>query len=251
MKKIVPTPVFALDTLQDEQIKTTNTTNIVKASDGSGTPFVVNIEIPNSVTHIEYWAFSHKQLTSVEIPNSVTHIKNGAFSHNKLTSVEIPNSVTHIGSFAFDINVEINQGERKIRMIDGIATVIIKEKKVEDFKVFEAEFFNTGEKCFVAEKGEFKAHGKTLKTALEDVNFMFLLHNINIEEIKKEIEKTGKITLEQFRLITGACQIGCENFLKEEQIIKKELSIKEAINLLENKHGWDKLKEVVNHGQYS
>ena len=62
-----------------------------------------NTIIPNSVTSIGEWAFSHSGLTSVTIPNSVTSIGEGAFSYcYGLTSLTIPNSVTSIGEGAFE-----------------------------------------------------------------------------------------------------------------------------------------------------
>ena len=59
--------------------------------------------IPNSVTSIGEYAFSHcTSLTSVTIPNSVTSIGEHAFSDcTSLTSVTIPDSVTSIGEYAF------------------------------------------------------------------------------------------------------------------------------------------------------
>ena len=59
--------------------------------------------IPNSVTSIGEYAFSHcTSLTSVTIPNSVTSIGEHAFSYcTSLTSVTIPDSVTSIGEYAF------------------------------------------------------------------------------------------------------------------------------------------------------
>lgn len=55
-----------------------------------------------SVTSIGSWAFLNCDVTSVEIPNSVTSIEYGAFSGcDGLTSVEIPNSVTSIEYSAF------------------------------------------------------------------------------------------------------------------------------------------------------
>ena len=60
--------------------------------------------IPNSVTSIEYIAFSGcSNLTSVTIPNSVTSIDAYVFEGCRgLTSISIPNSVTSIGIFAFE-----------------------------------------------------------------------------------------------------------------------------------------------------
>ena len=60
-------------------------------------------EIPDGVTAIDYWAFSHcNNLTSVTIPNSVTSLGIYAFSNcNSLTSVTIGDSVINIGGWTF------------------------------------------------------------------------------------------------------------------------------------------------------
>ena len=64
---------------------------------------MTSVTIPNSVTRICNYAFSHcRNLTSVTIPNSVTSIDSGAFKGcTNLTSVTISNSVTNIGGYAF------------------------------------------------------------------------------------------------------------------------------------------------------
>ena len=62
-----------------------------------------DVTIPNSVTTIDYGAFSGcSSLTSVIIPDSVTTIDSHAFSHcSSLTSIIIPDGVTSIGDYAF------------------------------------------------------------------------------------------------------------------------------------------------------
>ena len=64
---------------------------------------LTSVTIPNSVTSIGKYAFSHsRSLTSVTIPNSVTSIEKGAFLQSPgLTSVTIGNSVTSIGDQTF------------------------------------------------------------------------------------------------------------------------------------------------------
>lgn len=62
------------------------------------------IEIPNSVTHIEDWAFGNCSLKSVTFKKNskLTNISNYMFCNNyDLEEIEIPDSVTSIGDFAF------------------------------------------------------------------------------------------------------------------------------------------------------
>ena len=82
-----------------------------------------SIEIPNSVTSIEYYAFlGCSSLNNIKIPNSVTSIEGEAFSGcSSLSSIEIPNSVTSIGPSAFSgcsslRNIEIPNSVTGIRL---------------------------------------------------------------------------------------------------------------------------------------
>ena len=58
--------------------------------------------IPDSVTDIGDYAFSHSSLSNIVIPDSVTAIGEYAFEYcSSLSNIVIPNSVTAIGDFAF------------------------------------------------------------------------------------------------------------------------------------------------------
>ncbi len=77
------------------------------------------IDLPDSVTSIEEWAFGNCEFTSIWIPNSVTRIGDSAFEHSALTSVIIPNSVINIGDGAFFgcsslTNITIRDGVKSI-----------------------------------------------------------------------------------------------------------------------------------------
>src|SRR5690606_3972458 len=187
-------------------------------------------------------ALRGNHLQSVEIPNSVTHIGDWAFRGNQLTSVEIPNSVTHIGSGAFLENVKIIQGNKAIHMVDDIATIMRKKKKVSDIDVYEGKFFNRNRKCFVANKGNYWAHADTIRQAIEDVNFKFLQENFNVEELVKEIKETKIMSVSQFRLLTGACSGGCSNFMEQRNLTKTEYPLNEALDILRGQYGWEKIQ---------
>ena len=74
------------------------------AFDAFSSTYLVSLDIPNSVTNIEYAAFSGcRQLTSIHLPSSLTKIAERTFSGcQSLTSVNIPSGVTEIGESAFN-----------------------------------------------------------------------------------------------------------------------------------------------------
>lgn len=63
---------------------------------------ITDLVIPNDVTSISDYAFTHYMLSSITIPNSVLSIGRGAFSVCSLTSLNIPDSVISIDAYAFE-----------------------------------------------------------------------------------------------------------------------------------------------------
>jgi hypothetical protein len=64
-----------------------------------------NILLPNTLTKMGNYAFSHKELASVDLPDTLTWVSANSFISNKLTSIDIPNNVRYIGENAFRGNL--------------------------------------------------------------------------------------------------------------------------------------------------
>lgn len=85
--------------------------------------------------------------------------------------------------------------------------------RVETYRVKGAERF------FVTLVGSYYcAHGNTLAEAIADAIWKDEKRRPSLQAIKEEIRsagKTRKITLQEFRILTGACKTGCHLALKE------------------------------------
>lgn len=139
--------------------------------------------------------------------------------------------------------LHIIHSNHKIKMIDGIATIIRSKKKRDEFLIFQGSIFNTKEKCFVANRGKFFAHGNSLKQAIEDVNFKFLQENFDLDKIVSDIKAKQTISVSEFRLITGACKFGCESFMNQKGLTETEYPLNKALDLLKGQFGWEKLSK--------
>jgi hypothetical protein len=75
------------------------------------------------------------------------------------------------------------------------------------------------ERFFVTLAGtHYCAHGHTLAEAIADAVWKDEKRKPSLEAVKEEIRKEGKarkITLQEFRLLTGACLTGCQIALKQ------------------------------------
>ena len=90
------------------------------------------------------------------------------------------------------------------------------------------QYSSHGEKgFFVTLKGtHYCAHGKTLESAIADALWKDESKRPNMEALKIEIAKdieNRKITLNEFRYLTGACSEGCRIALKREKMSESPL----------------------------
>ena len=96
--------------------------------------------------------------------------------------------------------------------------------------------------------GKYWSHGKTLRQAIEDLNFKYLKQNK--DELKKlDVNKSYSVEeiVNFYRVITGACLAGCEQFVKN-NCEKESYTISEAMEIVEKNNAYEsgKFKEFFN-----
>ena len=87
----------------------TYTVNYISNSAFWDDQYVQEVIVPNSITGIGDWAFSHTNITNVKLAEGVKSIGTGAFSSSSITSIVIPASVIrmhydsglNVGTFSF------------------------------------------------------------------------------------------------------------------------------------------------------
>ena len=76
------------------------------------------------------------------------------------------------------------------------------------------------------------AHGETLAEAIADATWKDEKLRPSLEAVKEDIRKDGrlrKITLQEFRILTGACQAGCKAALRQAGLDGSPMVIKDIV----------------------
>ena len=209
------------------------------------------IHIPEGVTSIGNDAFCGcKSLTEIHIPDSVTSIGNYAFyGCESLKEIHIPEGVTGIGNDAFfrckSLTEITYQGEHSVRCIDGYCMEVYKSRKLQDITILDCSYFPFGERAFVAKRGDFNAHGNTVKEAVSDLLFKEQ-QAIDVSEHVKRVKEQGYVTPNDYRLLTGACRQGTEQFLQANGFTwKARLPIGEVCKLVKDQFGGSRFIELM------
>ena len=128
---------------------------------------------------------------------------------------------------------------------DGILTLKISERTADGIKIIKGLGFNNFEEIYVVKEGELSAHGDTLREALDDLTFK-KLKNTDVSDIVAEIKKSGKVNRMQYRVITGACRRGTNNFCKQHNIEDlEEIELDELKKILVNDYGAEKFWSLI------
>jgi hypothetical protein len=187
--------------------------------------------------------------SKIQLPNLTT--VDGCLSvHSK---IELPNLTTvggnlyvySNGSLIADFLKDLNY-----KIIDNQIFVIESKKTKSDFVVYKGyniielkNLIPKKESCYVAEYGNFYAHGITIKKAIDDLNFKILTDKLKHEKINADTIIDAKY----YRIITGACEFGVNSFIKSNNL-KKSYRADELFEILnkKNPYGFEKFKQLLN-----
>ena len=136
--------------------------------------------------------------------------------------------------------------EREYVLIDGIFCEIKNSRnnttKDGIYTIYQGKKIGKNDYFYIVNQGNFYAHGKELKEAYEDLQFKIVFEKLKHEPIKADTI----ITVNHYRAITGACKMGCADWLastfpdenKREDIIENGISAKDILPILKKKDAY-------------
>ena len=120
---------------------------------------------------------------------------------------------------------------------DGVLSKVLSVKKIGEYTIYKTPFE------YVVVSGEYSAHSKTIKKGIEDISFKKVA-----EKLKKEpILENTIITKQYYRIVTGACELGVEQFCKQNRLESFDsITAKELLPILQknNAYGFERFKEL-------
>jgi hypothetical protein len=99
---------------------------------------------------------------------------------------------------------------KKYLIADGKASEIMSK----DRRIYTVRHLGTNKNSYVAVSPKFCAHGKTAKEAKDDLRFKQAQHRMANEPITNDTV----ITVDRYRVITGACREGARSWMKSNNI---------------------------------
>ena len=119
---------------------------------------------------------------------------------------------------------------------DGILSKVISVKETKGYTIYTTHF------GYIAKKDNKTAHGKTIKKAIQDLEFKFIAEKLKKEPIKADTI----ITIQYYRIVTGACEQGAKEFQAKHKL-KDSYKAKDLLPILEreNAYGVQQFKQLV------
>mgnify|MGYP000148997703 CR=1 FL=1 len=178
--------------------------------------------LPENVTFSNGGGIYLRSLTT--LPENVTFSNGGGVDLRSLTT--LPENVTFSNGGYVDLGgltdeYQTHRGEIiRLKYVDGQTMLILSERVTGEYIVFHAAYFGGGDldklkRCYVAQLGEFYAHGATVEKAMRDVRFKSMEREFDQDELVAEIKARGTVLIEDFRLVTGACEEGTRHGMEQ------------------------------------
>jgi len=121
---------------------------------------------------------------------------------------------------------------------DRILSHVISVKSINDYTVYLTPFE------YIVQKDNFTAHAESIEKGIKDVEFKILS-----EQIKNQpLTKNTVLNLDKYRMITGACELGCKEWIKNNGLKEDaELRVSDLVPMLEKSgaYGLDRIKELI------
>ena len=171
--------------------------------------------------------------------------------------------LTTSGDIYLSENAKLNHYKTKdlnYKSVDNSMFVIVSTKDTKGIKIhtgYNIQKIENGkiikQDCYVAKKDSFYAHGETAKKAIGDLQFKIVSEKLKNEPILEDTE----LTVSHYRLITGACELGCKNFMEQNNIPFKiedgklievnPIKAKDLLPILEknNAYGLSRFKQLI------
>jgi hypothetical protein len=122
---------------------------------------------------------------------------------------------------------------------DGIFTEVINKRG----NVYRVKKLHSQKEFYLVTDGITHSHGETLKQAKEDFRFKLIAEKLKKDPIKKDT----LITIQYYRIVTGACREGVKQWMAQNGIKKESYKAKDLLPILEktNAYGLDRFKKLI------
>ena len=175
---------------------------------------------------------------------------------NSSAKLDAPASVG--GDLSINSSAKLTAGKlycgsySKFKVIDGIGCVVLSEKKQGDVTVLMCRHSKiknqkvVGDKFYVASKGSDNAHGKTIAEATQEL--MFKIGPRDVEKYRGMSKDAAKSPTEWaliYRMVTGACQYGTNQFIESRGKLKKKYTLAEILTITKGQWGHERFAETV------
>ena len=215
---------------------------------------LVKVDLPNC-KKIGNWCFCYNAaLTTLSLPQLTTCGYYCFRYHAALTTLSMP-QLTTCGDDCFRDNAALTtlslpNLNLRVKNVDGYCYVVEAEKTTKGVVIYTGYNLNGITKsvidkqvCFVADNDGFTAHGNTVKQAISDVQFKTIAEKLKNDPIHPDTE----ITVMYYRTVTGACELGCKDWMAHNNVNVDSIKAKDLLPLLRksNAYGLNKIESLL------